>query len=78
MSTTVLGWSSAISGSRLPNFFPRGWGSHFWERKAPKSYLQRAGGARFTKNFTNLKDFENFRLKNAIRLNLGDLLNKIF
>ena len=54
-STTVLGWSSAISGSRPPNFFCDGGGSHFW---GPK-------------NFENLKFFEKLWLKNAIKMNLG-------
>ena len=58
--TTVLGWSSTISGSRPPNFFLE---------------AGKAGGARFTKNFDNLKIFEKLRLKNAIKMNLGDHQN---
>ena len=68
--TTVLGWSLAISGSRPPNFFPRGWGFHFWGPKA-----QTFG---FYEHFEYMKIFEKFRLENAIKMNLGDLLNKIF
>ena len=44
--------------------------------KAPKSVVPRAEGARFTKNFENLKNFEKFLLKNAIKLILGDFLKK--
>ena len=43
---------------------------------APKSGLPRAEGTRFTKNFENLKVFEKLWLKNATKMNLGDLLNK--
>lgn len=35
--TTVLKLFSAISVGRPPNFFLRGWGSHFWGPRAPKS-----------------------------------------
>ena len=44
----------------------------------PKSGLPRAEGARFKINFENLKFFEKLLLKNAIKMNLGELLNKIF
>ena len=52
--------------------------SHFWWPKAPKSVVPRAEGARFTKNFENLKNFEKFLLKNAIKLILRDFLKKKF
>ena len=45
---------------------------------APKSGLPRAEGARFTKIFENLKIFEKFLLKNAIKMIFGDLLKKFF
>ena len=65
-----------------PKFFPRGWGegrsSNFLGPNVPKSGLPRALGARFTKNYENLEDFEKFRLNNAIKKNFRDLLNKIF
>ena len=50
----------------------------FWGRRPPKSGLQRAEGARFMKIFVALEIFEKLLLKNAIKMNLGDLLNKIF
>ena len=40
--------------------------------------LPRAEGARFTKIFENLKNFEKFLLKNAIKMIFGDLLKKNF
>ena len=40
--------------------------------------LPRVEGARFTKIFENLKNFEKFLLKNAIKMIFGDLLKKFF
>ena len=80
-STTALGWSLAISGSRPPNFFPWEWGwgsSNFWGPKAPKSGSPRGEGARLTKNFEYFEIFEKKWLKNAIKMNFWDLLNKNF
>ena len=81
ISSTEKTLFSAIFRCRLPNFFPRGWGggcSHFWGPKAPKIVVPRAEGARFTKSFENLKNFEKILLKNAIKLILGDFLRKFF
>ena len=53
---------------------------------SPKFFSARVGGvlpllgavgALFTTNFENLKIFEKLRFKNAIKMNFGDLLNKI-
>ena len=68
----MLGLNSAISVCRPPNFFPRGWGG------GPPTFGAEGDTKIFTKIFENLKIFEKFFLKNAIKMIFGDLLKKIF
>ena len=72
---TVLGWSSAISGSRPPNFFCEVGGPTFGGRRPSKVGIRVAKARAVYEKLENLKIFEKFRLENAIKMDFGDLLN---